>query len=311
MNTLLIAMAATALHAAPAAAVPDVAVHGPKGSVITVVVDSEALRASPHRRHYELLVQAVPDYQRVVGQSGMDPIDVYDRVLMSSTDPTSLTETVLVATSGRNDKELSVLLDTVAGEKLAWKSSKGLKTARPEGAWWVERGDPRVFMRAGKGTIAFAKPGAGAWFTKAARKARKKGFPPKPAGGAVLVADIQDLGLPLSGAGARLPRPARGRVAVIDGERPEMRILLTFKNEGDASGFLTQFPGVQSELVQYWQLAVLGYTKLVARIAAQPVGKNEVLLSVKAEPREVQRLCKFLSTTIRNRTKGYRAPAQR
>ncbi len=305
MNTLLVAMAATALHAAPAAAVPDVAVHGPAGSVLTVVVDSEALRASPHRRHYQLLVQAVPDYQRVVGQSGLDPIDVYDRVLMSSPDPTRLTETVLVATTARDDKELSALLDQVAGEKLSWKKEKGIRTARPDGAWWVERGDPRVFMRAGSGTVAFAKPGVGAWFSKAARKGKKKGFPPKIAGGAVLVADIKDLGLPLSGAGARLPRPARGKVAIIDGQRPEMRIVLKFRSAEDAAGFLAQWPGVQSELVQYWQLAVLGYTKLVARIAATPVGDDQVLLSVKAEPREVERLCKFLSTTIRNRTKGY------
>lgn len=307
MNALLITLAATALHAAPAAAIPNVGMHGPKGSVITVVVDSEALRGSPHRQHYALLVQAVPDYQRVVGQSGMDPIEVYDRVLMSSADPTKLTETVLVATTARDDKELSALLDTVAGEKLNWKGSAALKTARPEGAWWVKRGDPRVFMRAGAGNIAFARPESGTWFSKAARRARKKGFPPRLTDNAVLVADIQDLGLPLEGAGAALPRPDRGRVAIIDGKRPEARILLTFGSEANAAAFLTQWPGVQRELVQYWQLAVLGYTQLVARIAASPVGTTEVLLTVKAEPAEVQRLCRFLSTTIRNRTKGYRA----
>lgn len=310
MNTLLLAMAATALHAAPAAAVPDVGIHGPQGSVITVVVDAEAVRKSPHRANYALLVQAVPDYQRVVGQSGLDPIDVYDRVLMSSTNPRKLTDTVLVATSNREEKELTSLLDTVAGEKLAWQAKAGIKTARPEGAWWAQKGDPRVFMRAGKGTIAFAKPSAGRWFKKAARRGRKKGFPPKPAGNAILVADVKDLGLPLQGAGARLPRPDRGRVAIMDGKRPEARILLKFKTDADAAGFLAEWPGVQRELVQYWQLAVLGYTQLVARIGAEAVGSDQVLLSVKAEPAEVQRLCRFLSTTIRNRTKGYRQPTK-
>ena len=163
-----------------------------------------------------------------------------------------------------------------------------------------------MFMRAGKGSIAFAHPRYSRWFARSVKRSRKRGFPP-PLGGAVLVAEVEGLGFPI---GAGLPRPSAGRVVLHDGNRPKLSVLLRFESEADSARFVEAWPSVQRELVEHWELAVLGYTALVARIEAKPV-EGGVLMTVNAEPKEVERLSRFLATTIKNRTRRPRAPKSR
>jgi hypothetical protein len=300
MRALLFAAIAVTLFAGPAG-VPSVSIPAPKGAVIAVLIDVQALRTSPHRQHYAQIVRAMPDYVRVMGNSGEDPIDVYDRILVASANPRRLTDTVLVASTSRPEAEVIALLDKAAGETLAWERGTGGKHARPKTSWWANDKDPRVFMRSGKGSVAFAHPKHGKWYARAVKRGRKRGFPPRLQG-AVLVAEVEDLGLRLGGG---LPRPARARVALIDGVRPELRALLQFDTDEDAERFVAAWPRAQRELVQHWELAVLGYTALVARVEIERVAGG-VLATVQVESKEVERLSRFLATTIKNRTRAHR-----
>ena len=302
MNGLLLAVWLGSFWGVPGAASQSIESLGPSDATITVLIDGGAVRSSPHRGHYEHVMAALPDYPRLVGAGKINPVDVFDRVLVSSSNPRRLTETVLVA-SVDDASRGNAYLDTAMGQSLRWRGKGGYKVARPEGLWWV-KGDPRVLMRKGK-VFGFAHPRHGKWFSRAARKKRGADFPPPVRHkGALLVAHMKSLPL---GLGRALPTPTAVQLVLEDGQRPQVTMALRFADAAAADNFVARWPGVQRELVQHWELAVLGYTKLVARIEVRRSGEGATMV-VRAEPVEVQRLSRFLATTIRNRTRAHHPP---
>ena len=282
---------------------------GPSDAVISVLVDVREVRRSPHQAHYRHLLKSVPDYLRVVGGAQLEPIDAYDRVLMASTDPSKLTETLLVATSSIGEDRLAEMLDEAAGEKLGWKRTFGIRTARPEKSWWVKRGDQRLFMRPRAGVVAFGPKDTAPWL----RAHRRDFLPELPAAlgkrgtlPTVLLAEMQGDAVPFAGKASGLPPPSTVRLAVHDDKRPLVRVLLSFDTKTRAAFFLQRWPTVQRELTQWWTLSMLGYAELISRVQTCPAGESGVYMQVRTSQEEIRRLTRFLAQVIRNRTQAYR-----
>ena len=303
MNLLLLTITLVSLNAAPGTVAQSFGPAGPKDAVLTAVVDAQVLRRSPHRQHYLQVASALPDYPRLVGQANKEPVDVFDRLFVATSDPRKISETVLVACIDEGPQPAKDYLDLAMGQTLKWSRAGGFHTAKPAGLWWVKR-ESRVLMRSGK-VFAFAHPRHGKWFSRAAKSGRGAGFPPPIKGkNTLLVAQMDRIPLALGG---RLPAPGSVAVVLEDGQRPRLTLNLHFDQDAQADAFVSKWPSVQRELIQHWELAVLGYTELVARIKVERVDTGAAL-TVSAEPSEVKRLSRFLATTIRNRTRGHHPP---
>ena len=291
-------------------ALPELKSIAPGNAVMTVAVKANELRRSPHRENYARMIRAIPDHHRVTGMSGVEPIDAYEEVLITSSDFMALTETMLLARTEVPREAFQAHLEAVVGEPLSWSEKDGIPTAGPKEVWWASRGDPRLFMLPAPGIVAFAKPEMSAYLARRAKavEAREQRFFPEfptsleaeEAGlPAVFLLEMSGFSVKLGGATARLPTPRALQMAIHDDDRPLVRVRLVFGDESDAARFVEQWPGVRGELVGMFVMRVLGYRELLARIsAAQDV--SAVYLEARLEPDELVRLSKLVARLVEN-----------
>ena len=91
---------------------------------------SDKLRPSPHKAAVEVLLAALPDYDTLLGGSGLSPIEDLEALLIATANPRSVTATFLAA---------------------RYKDSERLRgiASRP-----LQPGDPRVFRTLAPGLTA-------------------------------------------------------------------------------------------------------------------------------------------------------------
>ncbi len=75
----------------------DLSHYAPVGARIVVLLHTDRLRASMHRRAVEELLEVLPDAYNLLGGTGLHPIDDIDALLIATNDPRSITATFLAA----------------------------------------------------------------------------------------------------------------------------------------------------------------------------------------------------------------------
>ncbi len=293
--------------------IPGVMSSGPGNAVMTAMVDAREARRSPHRALWNELVRALPDYLRVAGESGLDPLEHYDNILIASADLRSLRENVLVATARGTSPQMRSNLDKAAGESLQWELREGLWSAKPQQAWWVAKGDDRLFFEPAPAVVAFAKPEMSSFVKRFGAKAAQKpsrAFPrmPAPIGGersgmpAVVVVEASKMRVALGA----LPSPLAVQAVLHDDLKPLLRARFLFANEQQAARFAEQWPQLQREMASSLSVRLLGYSDMIERVAHKRDGKRAVYLELRLESKEVQRLIRTGARMIVNRTRHLR-----
>lgn len=283
----------------------------PSDAVMVVAVDSETLRHSPHRRAYQTLVESIPDYHRVTGETGLDPLAFFDRVLVSSSDYTELTETMLIGRTQMTATTFKKHVDAATGESLKWTTREGVSVAKPQDVWWVERGDPRLFAMPTRGVVAFARPSHLKFLARRSREveARRGRFFPDfpttqaPGDGATLksifLMELRDIkSFALTGPATGLKSPIAAQVAAYEAMKPLVRARLVFATPKDAAAFARSWPGLQREMADSMWMRLSGWSATLANIRGVPDGPDAFFLEVRLEPTEVARIAATFSQVV-------------
>lgn len=299
------------MSASAAPDLPEVRGVAPSDAVMVVAVDSETLRHSPHRRAYRILVESIPDYHRVTGETGLDPLAFFDRVLVSSSDYTELTETMLVGRTQMTATTFKKHVDAATGESLKWTTREGVSVAKPQDVWWVGRGDPRLFAMPTRGVVAFARPSHLKFLARRSREveARRGRFFPDfpttqaPGDGATLksifLMELRDIkSFALTGPATGLKSPIAAQVAAYEAMRPLVRARLVFATPKDAAAFARSWPGLQREMADSMWMRLSGWSATLANIRGVPDGPDAFFLEVRLEPTEVARIAATFSQVV-------------
>jgi hypothetical protein len=226
----------------PPPATSDLKPFAPDDANLVVLLSSEKLRASPHRQNVETLLAALPDYNTLLGGTGMSPLQDLDALLIATNDPRSITATFLAA-SYADSAKLRALMD------------------RP-----LMIGDPRVFRTLRPGLTVLTRPEGAAKLDAALAGRADGGDDPRvrwlrdleqfdrlaraPDGPALLVtmSDVQEL----MRFGGGLPTPLAMALAMTAEASPSLRLKAAFASADEAEQLVQAWP----EIVKRWRSAV-------------------------------------------------------
>lgn len=111
----------------------------PAGAQIALRIDMDRIRASPLRSEVEQLLAAIPDWDAVLGGSGIEPVRDLSRVLIAT--PNFQRQNIVVAGRLTDEapapREVAERVAEASGHTLAWSEHEGIETApfySPDGA---------------------------------------------------------------------------------------------------------------------------------------------------------------------------------
>ena len=111
----------------------------PAGAQIALRIDMDRIRASPLRRQVEELLAAIPDWEAVLGGSGIEPVRDLSRVLIAT--PNFQRANIVVAGRLTDDapapREVAERVAAASGHTLEWTDQDGIESApfySPDGA---------------------------------------------------------------------------------------------------------------------------------------------------------------------------------
>jgi hypothetical protein len=220
-------------------ATSDLKPFAPDDANLVLLLRSEKLRSSPHRANVESLLSALPDYNTLLGGTGLSPIQDLDALLIATNDPRSVIATFLAARY-------------VDSARL-----RGL-IGRP-----LMPGDPRVFRTLQPGLTVLTKPEGAARLDEALAGKVDAGDDPrvrwlrdleqfgKVDGPALMVtiADVQSL----MQFGGGLPTPLAMALAMTADASPSVRLKAVFAKSDDAARFVAEWP----QIVARWRSATV------------------------------------------------------
>src|SRR5262249_31625591 len=109
----------------------------PDEASLVVLLRSDKLRRSPHRAGVEALLGMLPDYDTLLGGTGLSAIDDLDVLLIATADPRDVTATFLAARHPNSRRPRAIANGTLpAGDPRVFRALlPGLTVlTRPEGA---------------------------------------------------------------------------------------------------------------------------------------------------------------------------------
>ena len=111
----------------------------PAGAQIALRIDMDRIRASPLRHEVEQLLAAIPDWDAVLGGSGIDPVRDLSRVLVAT--PNFQRQNIVVAGAlspeAPSPREVAERVAAANGHTLEWTDANGIESApfySPDGA---------------------------------------------------------------------------------------------------------------------------------------------------------------------------------
>jgi hypothetical protein len=278
----------------------------PGNAVFTALVDTARLRQSPHKEPLAALVRALPDYLRVVGASGLEPIEQYDRLLITSADLSRLNENLLIGLSAATPEALRANLDKVVGEPLSWGESGGAPMATPKEVWWARKGDDRAFFLPAPGVLAFGQPKYADFLVRRAAEAPGEYLPalpdPRQSLPAALVIEVSQVKIGLPGPAAALPSPRAAQLVYYDDARPLLWGRLTFASAQEADDFVARWPQVKEQASKMLLLKVMGYMELVQRVEVRRGEGDAAEIELRLSQEETARLLGTGARLIVSRT---------
>ncbi len=254
---------------APELALPstnDLKPFAPDDANLVVLLRSDKLRASPHRRNVETLLSALPDYDTLLGGTGLSPIQDLDVLLIATNDPRSITATFLAARYPDSAKLRALL-------------------SRP-----LMAGDPRVFRTLKPGLTVLTRPDGAARLDAALSGHTDGGDDPRirwlhdlenfdqvaqSADGPALLVTISDVQA-LMRFGGGLPTPLALALAMTAEAAPSLRLKAVFATPDEAAQFAVAWP----EIVARWRsaTALLGLSPMLDGLSPLQHGAEIELL---------------------------------
>ncbi len=114
-----------------AAAVPTVGDFGPGNARLIVLIRNDRVRESRYEDSVRKLLTAFPDYQVTLRQSGIDPLNALDALLIATPDPRVFAETFLAVQHTLSDAQIQDSLNQSFSGSLAWQELHGRPLAVP------------------------------------------------------------------------------------------------------------------------------------------------------------------------------------
>jgi hypothetical protein len=204
----------------------------PEGASLVVLLRGDKLRRSPHRAGVEALLAALPDYQTLLGDTGLSPVDDLDALLIATADPRDVTATFLAARYPDSERLRALASRPLpAGDPRVFRSlAPGLTVlVRPEGA---ERLD--AAMRGGP-----VDGGEARWLTELAQLDRMGAAVDGPS----LLVTLSDAPA-LFRLGGGLPTPLSLALAATGDAAPAVRVRAQFADESEAAAFAAAWPDI-------------------------------------------------------------------
>jgi hypothetical protein len=221
----------------------DLKPFAPDDANLVILLRSEKLRQSPHRDKIDLLLSALPDYNTLLGGTGLSPIQDLEALLIATNDPRSIVATFLAARYVDSPRLRSVI-------------------GRP-----LMPGDPRVFRTLRPGLTVLTRPEGAAKLDDALAGRADGGDDPrvswlkqleqfdqvaKGADGPAFLLTISDVPALLRFGGG-LPTPLAMALAVSGDGGPSVRLKAVFARPEEAAQLVAEWP----QILQRWRSATM------------------------------------------------------
>jgi hypothetical protein len=240
----------------PPPATSDLKPFAPDDANLVVLLRSDKLRASPHRRNIEALLSGLPDYDTLLGGTGLSPIQDLDALLIATNDPRSVVATFLAARYVDSPR-----LREVLGRRLM-------------------PGDPRVFRTLKPGLSVLTRPEGAAKLDQALAGAADAGDDPRVQWlkqlerfgrdeGAAVQVTMGDVPALLHFGGG-LPTPLAMALALTADGSPSVHLKAVFASPEEARQFVAAWP----EIVARWRSATV-FLGLAATLDGLAVSQHD------------------------------------
>jgi hypothetical protein len=247
----------------------DLKKYAPDDANLVVLLRSDKLRASPHRHDVELLLSGLPDYDTLLGGTGMSAIQDLDALLIATNDPRSVVATFLAARYPDSPRLRAIL-------------------QRP-----LMPGDPRVFRALKPGLAVLTRPEGAARLDQALAGAVDAGDDPRVQwlkdlqrfdreDGPALQVTLSDVPA-LMHFGGGLPTPLAMALAMTADGSPALRLKAVFASADEAAQFVAAWP----QILQRWRSATV-FLGLATALDGLTISQHELEAEVVGQLPEKQ-----------------------
>lgn len=130
----------------PTGAAADLRGYTPKGELLGVLIRFDRLRDTPWAPRVDRVLAPMPDYQMIIGERKLPLTDLFDMLLISSSDPSEVTATNLAGyTPLRSTEKMREFLDHKTAP-VSWSHARGGDLGTRGKSKLNARGDERVYM---------------------------------------------------------------------------------------------------------------------------------------------------------------------
>lgn len=131
--------------------------YAPAGHVVTLLARLDRLRGTPWADQVEAMLAPLPDHGALIGDQAVRISDVFDTLVITSSDPDVVVATTIVARSRLAPAELRDLLDQ-PDARVLWTPTVGGALGRRQPSPRLLPGDARVFLTWAPGWTTLAQP---------------------------------------------------------------------------------------------------------------------------------------------------------
>lgn len=129
----------------------------PAGQVVTVLVRFDRLRGTEWGIAGEKILTPMPDYQMLIGPRRLRIADLFETLVISTSNPQNIVSTTLVGRTTRSSEDVRDILDQ-SDAPVTWSVARGGALGRRGAGDRVYPGDPRVFLMPFRGWVVLAQP---------------------------------------------------------------------------------------------------------------------------------------------------------
>jgi hypothetical protein len=141
----------------PPGASADLRPYLPRGEVLAVQIRFDRLRGTPWAKRVDAVLAPMPDYRMIIGKRDRLLADLFDMLLIASSDPNNVTKTHLAAyTETMTPKQLREFLDHEDAH-VRWSMARGGALGLREPSSLSQPDDPRVYLMPFSGWTLLAR----------------------------------------------------------------------------------------------------------------------------------------------------------
>jgi hypothetical protein len=138
----------------------DIGMWGPEGARVVLILRSDRIRSSVHRRNLENILAGLPDWRDLVGGAEIDVFEDMDAALIASSDPRWVNRTFLAAVHRIPPEEVMARLSRGYPAGVQWEARRGRVVGRqvsPQQCG-ARACDPREFLIPTQNLFIFSRP---------------------------------------------------------------------------------------------------------------------------------------------------------